>query len=389
MNGCHSDEEHRKYTRDLVARLRPLHGSGGLKVAGLEYQKVKCDEHGHLVEADSSFDSNELREMTRLFHAETNTIITNENRKLFIADGDMYDAVARLCQEFAQDVMITEANLEWHTVCEQGKNAEPIRALVSKGFISNDEAIPHESGKAQHVPEAKPTLLIATGKGKVRAGIFSRQHLLISGVECSTALELCRDAVKRDMNVVMVDPNVHGDRLGMVTFEKSMAKVFHRWEQPHNPDCHPSDRPPFSSKDLYVLSHSQSGAQLARYLLDKSEHYVPHIRAVAFTDSTHNVQWTRGNKELHDLLQSPICLYFKVSKDSNASPSRQKRLGRLDTAGKEVTTDDFFKHRFGRIKTLCAGTTEHSLTTFFAHKDIWGHFDAHLERIGSSHGATV
>lgn len=404
--GCHTDEEHRNYTRDIVARLRPYHGIEGLKVAGLEYRTVTCDEDGNLIvdnnndnnNADSSStnskDITNRYEMTRLFHAETNTMITNENRKQFVADGDMYDAVARLCQEYAQDMMIREANLEWHTVCEQGKNPEPIRALVSKGFVTDESIIKSiENGESAQsdisTPGSKPTLLIATGKGRVRAGIFSRQHLIISGVECSSALNIVREAVKREMNVVMVDPNVHGDRLGMVTFEKSMAKVFHRWEQPKDEasSCQPSDRPPLSSKDLFVLSHSQSGAQLARYLLDKSEHYLPHIRAVAFTDSTHNVQWTRENKGLHDLLQSPSCLYFRSSKASSVPLAKKNPLGNVDTAGKAVRTDEFFQHRFGKIKTLCAGTTEHSLTNFFAHKHIWGHFDSHLEKIGSSHGS--
>ena len=45
---------------------------------------------------------------TRLFHVESNTMITLDNRKEFIADGDMYEALARLCQEYAQDVMVKE-----------------------------------------------------------------------------------------------------------------------------------------------------------------------------------------------------------------------------------------------------------------------------------------
>ena len=146
-------------------------------------------------------------------------MITTKNRKEFIADGDHYDAIARIIQEYAQEVMIRDGNLQWTTIEQAGNNNEPIRALVSSRITEDESRLDKE-----------PTLLIATGKGKVRAGVFSRQHLMTSGLECSTAVPIVREAKKRGMNIVMVDPNVHGDRLGMVTFEKSMGKLFRRWE---------------------------------------------------------------------------------------------------------------------------------------------------------------
>jgi hypothetical protein len=59
------------------------------------------------------------------------------------------------------------------------------------------------------------------------------------------------------MNVIMLDPSVHGDRLGMIAFEKSMARLFRRWEEDET--CS-SAEPPLENRDLFVLSHSQSGA---------------------------------------------------------------------------------------------------------------------------------
>jgi hypothetical protein len=130
---------------------------------------------------------------------------------------------------------------------------------------------------------------------------------------------------------------------------------------------------------LFVLSHSQSGAQFARYLLDKSKHYVPHIRAVAFTDSTHNIQWARQDKDLHELLESEKSVYFKVSKEGSEISS----LTPLDSLGRELDTDDKWQDRFGRISTRCAGTAEHSLTNWFARNQIWDHFDLQLQKQSS------
>jgi hypothetical protein len=303
--------------------------------------------------------------MTRLFHSASDTMITATNRKEFIADGDMYDAIARITQEYAQEIMARDGELQWATVCEAGNNPEPVRALVSRELLQDETIMDRE-----------PTLLIATGKGKVRAGIFSRQHLLTSGLECSTAVPIVREAKKRNMLVVIMDPNVHGDRFGMMTFEKTMGYIFRHWEAADVK----GNNPPLSQRDLFVLSHSQSGAQLARYLLDKAEFYIPHLRAVAFTDSTHNIQWakTKNFHELKDFLESDDCVYFRCSKGHSNDPL----LNPLTSLGEEVDTDDFWKHRFGNIRTLCAGTSEHSLTNWFARCHIWEHFDSRLSARG-------
>jgi hypothetical protein len=304
--------------------------------------------------------------MTRLFHVESDAMVTEKNRREFIADGDMYDAVARAAMEFAQSVMIREGQLGWVTIAEAGNNPEPIRALASTRIMEDPTRL-----------DTEPTLLIATGKGKVRAGIFSRQHLLLSGLECSTAASVVREARKRRMNVLILDPNVHGERQGMITFEKSMGHLFRRWEESEggSDSPHPG-KPPLPRGGLYVLSHSQSGAQFARYLLEKSEYYLPHVRAVAFTDSTHNLQWAKSKEDLRHFLESDKCVYFKCAKDSN-----EDTLKALPSIGEVVDTDDAWKRRFGNIKTLCAGTSEHSLTNWFVERHIWSHFDQHLREL--------
>jgi len=42
-----------------------------------------------------------------------------------------------------------------------------------------------------------------------------------------------------------------------------------------------------------------------------------------------------------------------------------------------VSTDQFWEHRFGKIKTLWAGTPDHSLSNYAGRNAIWGHFDEH------------
>jgi hypothetical protein len=422
----------------------------------------------------------------RLVHIPTNTIIDTTNRKKYIADGDMYEAVARCCQEYAQDVMCVEGNLEWVTIEQQqeqqpsaanpddnGDNHHhhhhhhykparaPIRALVNSNhpliqtsasallcdLAAQDNEQEVEQQKQQHEQQLcrdcrfesrRPTMIIATGKGKVMAGIFSRQHLMCTSLESATALPIVKECKSRHLNMVIPDPNVHGDAYGYDTFSKTMAKLFASWEanaatneqepqegsndggQADDDDSEQQLLPPLQSRDLYILSHSASGAQVARYLLEKGDAYLPHIRAIAFTDSTHNIQWCKqssnsscsaaGSKnantsgsssscnnkkdsldgssssrntqhhgdELSELLQSNKSIYFRC-----ANERRDGSRWYLHAAGDVVKTDEFWKHRFGEIQTYWAGTNEHSLTNWYAHAHIWRHFDAFLDPLAT------
>jgi len=422
MWGCVSDEEHRCKNQMLIEMLRPLKGEQGLIASGLEYRFVTIQDDGQIGDeapksatttttpliattasmmdhlrlvSENKNDNGDLYEcrhdneknncvmdskrksqtrkentfkvkkssetIMRLFHEESNNMITTANRKEYIADGAMYDTICRLAMEYSIELMIKDGGLRWITTSAEVENqSEPIRVLVSTRIVEDESRLDNE-----------PTLLIATGNGRVRAGIFSRQHLLTSGLECSSAIQFVREARKRNINLVIVDPNVHGDRVGMATFELSISHVFHRWEKEEVM----TEESTLKQKNLYILSHSQSGAQFVRYLLNKSDRYLPRIRAIAFTDSTHNIQWTKINNQegLQNLLESDECVYFKRS-----DKITDHILAPLPTLGRVVETNTFWEHRFGKIKTLCAGTSEHSLTNWFASKYIWAHFDQYL-----------
>ena len=333
-----------------------------------------------LDEPESDFESSNgpkcMLCMRRLYHRTTSTLITLDNRRRFIADGDMYELVSSLCQEYAIDAMCQEANLEWIDVgpkqaVEEGtSNNEALRILVNKDhpFLRANESTPSNDAVD------RPSLVIATGRGKVRAGIFSREHLIGSGMEMATAIPSVREALRRNMNVIIVDHNVRGEVNGFVDFAKSLDCIAARLAsqskfaggecQPSTPDQH----------DFFVLAHSASGGHLCRYLLEKQLPYLPTIRAIAFTDSTHNIQWSKrqGISGLTELLESKKCVYFRSSK---AREQDDNSLWYLHRSGEPIQTDEFWQHRFGKISTFWAGTNEHSLTNWYAHGKIWQHYD--------------
>ena len=157
----------------------------------------------------------ENSEQQKQRHQEEDAImITPTNRQQFIANGAMYDAIATCSQQVVHDKMCTAFDLQWVTVCDEQQH---IKALVDKDHTmlleedenrwvvqellmnneneekkDNDDEDEDEDSSAMlkstskikpptSTNRTKATLLIATGRGKVRAGIFSRHHRKLVG----------------------------------------------------------------------------------------------------------------------------------------------------------------------------------------------------------------
>jgi hypothetical protein len=157
----------------------------------------------------------------------------------------------------------------------------------------------------------------------------------------------------------MLDPNVRGERQAFSVIDQSMRKLFGYILE--SSDQEQEEYP------LLIQAHSMAGSYVVRHLLDCSKQYLRHVRAIAFTDSTHNIQWCKTVPELFDFLQSSASIYFRSSKEDCAE------------AGREINSDANWRRRFGNIRTCWAGTTEHSLSDWSAREFIWKHFDRHLE----------
>ncbi|KAL7429668.1 hypothetical protein ACHAXM_001804 [Skeletonema potamos] len=363
--------------------------------------------------------------------SDASIMITLSNRKKFIADGPHYDLIANIAQEAAQSIMCSELNLEWATVCsdqnlgsvvramvdadhplllEEGENKAALQELLLVGGVAREEKKDDcQRAAAMSSPnKTKSTLLIATGRGKVRAGILSRQHLLTAGIEIGSAWHFIREArLRRGWGVAIIDPNARGEEAGFDTFKRSVSRLF-LVDDASNSSSSNDNKPDESTKQpmsrqqsvnslstsvqsssIYILAHSAGGSHLVRHLREDST-ILPSIKAIAFTDSSHNVQWCKNHPTLMEFLQTKNCVYLR-SNDVRSSQSCVKVSSRgkdiqcsnkscscvTQASGKEVTTDQFWEHRFGKIKTLWAGTPDHSLSNYAGRDVIWGHFDEH------------
>ncbi|CAB9530885.1 Mpv17 / PMP22 family [Seminavis robusta] len=339
----------------------------------------------------------------RLHHVPSGgTLVTPENHLQFIPDGKFYDELARLCMEYSQAVMLAEADLEWVTIPttnttaldeqvgeRDNSNKGKYGAMVSRTYMERRRQ--RQPGADSHeTKEKQNTLVIITGKGEVQAGIFSRRHLLVTSMEAATALPFTRGAQDRGMDIIILDPNALGYRMGMDVVENSLKYLFLE-----DGACN-------GEEEIYVLAHSMAGAQIVRFFTSNTcSHSRPatpassasegtttakteemsanadaeiakllsKISAVAFTDSNHNINWTKRHPDLTEMLTGPKSLYIKSHKVHEKAKS----------LGEKHHDCQFWKHRFGDIKTLWAGTHEHALTNYTARAHIWEHFDVCLE----------
>ena len=226
------EQQRRKY----VAALG-FQGREGLQKIHFDF-RLKCDDSSnnhdggdnilqerliYLQQEDGNNEKDSSSSINEIF-------ITEENLSKYILEGEMYEVVARLCQEYAQEVLMKEGDLVWRTLYTYDNDSDP--NLVSSSPKRPGSHRPHQRSKNEKCPiralvsrefrgssslEQKDsnTLIIITGRGKVRCGIFSRRFLMTKGVVEGTCLNYVREARKRGMNIVILDPNVNTEREGM------------------------------------------------------------------------------------------------------------------------------------------------------------------------------
>lgn len=322
---------------------------------GFEFKLVHCKEHTRShpqVEEEQGGSTVCFECATRLFHEASGTMITAANRCEYIPDGEVFDEISRLCQETAQERVKKECSLETVTLYYDETRGEPVHALVDAKRCRNGDG---------YLP-SWPTFLFITGKGKSRMGIVSVKEVLVSGIEKGSALFHLEEAQKRGLSVVCLDPNALGEHRGMEVVNKSLDALFGSWE----------------GGPVFVLAHSAAGGYLVRYLLlgAAREQLLPYIHAIAFTDSTHWLPWARDEPQLFSFLQSAQCIYIRNDTARTAGAFGGSKANA--EPGEEADVDIWWCQRFGELRTVWAGTTEHSAMCWVARGVIWDFFDNNL-----------
>ncbi len=322
--------EQHKVEKQTLEEAPLCFGSLGLFDCGFEYRQISQD----------ALEEDELTD-TRLFHKATGIMITQENRKMYIPDGPSFDKVIQCCQQVAQQRLQNDYGLRWIELFRF--EGEPIYALASPDYAIDTPL--------------KPILMVFTGKGKSRAGVLSVRELVVSGLERGSAIYHIQHAIQRGWRVIILDPNARGKTEGLLLIRCSLDYLV--WN---------------SISLVYILSHSAAGGYLVHYLLE-GEHrqeLLTRIQGLVFTDSTHNIQWTKDDKHVKEFLQSQRVLYIR---NCSENPSDTFANHKNKKAGEHHEGNHWWFRRFGCIQTVWAGTTDHAAMCWVARKVIWDFFD--------------
>jgi hypothetical protein len=367
-------------------------GAAGLLELGFEYRHVACDQHRHdddhqpaiLLFSENDGDNNEVDPSspssssfcwdcaTRLFHVDSNTMMTSQNRHEFLPDGPLFEEVGRVAQEVAvQEFLIPKYGMELKTVAVEDSDETKIQILL-RVSPRKDETPPR-------------TLLFITGKGLSRAGIISIKELIEQGLEQGSVLYFLGQARKRHWNVVCLDPNALGEDHGMKVVTLSMNAIATSPSSTTTKEHSISTSGTTFSRydghgdEIYILAHSAAGGYLVRYLADPNidnQLWKHIIKAIVFTDSTHRIAWARHAKDpqLDQFLQqATTALYIRNNSLGNPFSFQNNNIHKQ--AGEEATTDTWWEQRFGTIRTVWGGTTDHSKVCWTSRHVIWDFMD--------------
>lgn len=277
-------------------------------------------------------------------------LVTDENFGLYVESGSPYNHVARCCMDQAQAMMQEACNLE--------------RVETSRGAVLKS--------KERH----ETWLVVVPGKGRVDAGIFSRNLLMKEGLEAGSAMKITSEAVRNGWGLVLLNPNYS------CPFDSSYAMLNLRtqWEEvvkPLTAAAAVAD-PSGPSLKIHFLAHSAGGAQLACMLGDYDS--FDWLGKIAFTDSTHSLRQvsTFKSRGLMHYLQSDNARYYRsndslfpVSEYPYMTPFTLEDNARSSQESARVRTEQkYWSDRFGNIPTYFCGTAEHARTTWKAEDDI-------------------
>lgn len=370
-------------------------GVSGLYKCGFEYRKIYCTPQCNTSETHCDAC------MTSLFHVESGNKITSYNWKIYSKDTIMYGHVAKLCQEITQDRIQSQYGMYFHQIPHDMKKYPLLHMLVSSQLRQPNDI----NNNINNKEDDAPIFLVLPGKGVSRAGILSTKHLVESSMEQGSAnCHIEQAQRKRGYNVVLMDSNAWGRHVKGECLHTSLSYFVKTFLTTSN----------MNKRKIYILAHSASGGHLVRYLM-KEQYAIhnstsaqkqtthqtklfDHIQAIAFTDSTHNIQWLKNSSKdinkssiyepLSEFLQSDKCVYIKYNSEhpSDTFIDHKERLAgenyycQKNTHSKtsSMTTAQYYhKRRFGNIPTVWAGTTDHSAMCWVARHYIWEFFDRH------------
>lgn len=260
------------------------------------------------------------------------------------------------------------AKNEWHDVGtnktfhfdDEGMFVDEEGKGPQKGFKNNDQLCDWLTSYVQHrmieeglvtceaggatiyyTPNAlnqpEKLLVLICGSGRIMAGLWSVGVCAYAGLKAGSVLSMIEEARKRDMEVIVLNPNAAR------SYEHPEI-VFKDLIIPANPN------------KVWIVGHSMGGSSTCNIISKNAEWVINHVMAFALTDGCESSIHAEGfkiNKWAHIHGINWVRSKEEINKELQPSPSCQRRS---------------------------ACTNDHPLTTWKAFPYIWEWFDEHQEK---------
>uniref|UniRef100_A0A4W4FY32 Arb2 domain-containing protein n=1 Tax=Electrophorus electricus TaxID=8005 RepID=A0A4W4FY32_ELEEL len=329
-----------------------------------------------------------FNEHGQLRHTKTGEpFVFNHKEDLHRWNQKRYEALGEIITQHVYERLEQDCGLRRQTLPVDATEDEPKTFMyMSEDALSNPSRL----------------LILIQGSGVVRAGQWARRLIINNDLDSGTQIPFITRAIEEGYGVVVLNPNDNflevekaeepgggeaapdgSDEPAEKRERKEERESKRRtdfYEKYRNPQKEKeTDRIPIRgnsspeehtlyvwdhfistslAKNIFVVAHSYGGLSFLDLMIQREEEVKSRVRAVAMTDSVHNVWHQNANRSIQGWLKERCCNWV-----SSPEP--------LDTPVEPMLPDCLH---------LSAGTERHDLTSWRSFHSIFRFFSKHMEQ---------
>lgn len=323
-----------------------------------------------------------FNERGQLRHTQTGEpFVFNHKEDMHRWNQKRYEALGEIITQYVYELLEKDCRLKKEMLPVDATECEPKSFIyMSEDALTNQDKL----------------LVLIQGSGVVRAGQWARRLIINEDLDSGTQIPFIKKAVQEGYGVIVLNPNENA-----LEVEKVGDPSADAWDEPaekrerkeecegkkkkdgyekyRNPqkeretkripireNSSPEEHTLYVwdhfisrslAKNIFVVAHSYGGLSFVELMIQREDDVMSRVRAVAMTDSVHNVWHQDPSRSTKDWLKERCCNWV-----SSPEP--------LDTPVDSLLPD---------CRRRSAGTERHELTSWNSFKSIFRFFNEHLQ----------
>uniref|UniRef100_A0A9J7YVB0 ARB2 cotranscriptional regulator A n=1 Tax=Cyprinus carpio carpio TaxID=630221 RepID=A0A9J7YVB0_CYPCA len=267
-----------------------------------------------------------------------------------------YEALGEIITKYVYERLENDCNLKKEILPVDATEDEPKSFIyMSEDALTNPEKI----------------MVLIQGSGVVRAGQWARRLIINEDLNSGTQIPFINRAKEEGYGVIVLNPNENSLEVEKVP-DPAKKPSPDASDEPAEKRERKEERENKKKKDFYEKYRNPQKEREMEHIpirmIQREAEVKNHVRAVAMTDSVHNVWHQEANKSIRDWLREHCCNWV-----SSPEP--------LDTLVDPMLND---------CPRVSAGTEKHELTSWKSFHSIFKFFsDAHKDHEDESSSSPV